>query len=51
VKTQARTVSDVDNINLVLVTVEFAKVTDDLIVAFDRDKKIINVDVIDVGSQ
>jgi ribosomal protein L17 len=51
VKTQARTVSDVDNINLVLVTVEFANVTDDLIVAFDRDKKIINVDVIDVGSQ
>lgn len=51
VKTQTRRNSDVDDINLVLVTVEFAQVTDDIILAFDRDKKIINVDVIDLGSQ
>jgi hypothetical protein len=51
VGTQTKTGSDIDNINLVLVTVEFAQVTDDLIVAFDENKKIINVDVIDVGSQ
>lgn len=50
VTTQIRKGSDVDNIDLVLVTVQFAKVTDDLIVVFDRDKKITNVDAIDVGS-
>lgn len=50
ISTQTRRGSDVNNINLVLVTVEFAQVTDDLIVAFDRDKKIINVDAIDLGS-
>ncbi|MBE9167484.1 DUF3887 domain-containing protein [Pleurocapsales cyanobacterium LEGE 06147] len=51
VRTEARRGSDIDNIDLVLVTVEFAKVTDDLIFAFDQDKRIINVDVIDADSQ
>jgi hypothetical protein len=35
--------SDIDNADLVLVTIEFEKVTDELIVTFDRDKKIIGV--------
>lgn len=49
--TQVRKGSDVDSIDLVLVTVQFAKITNDLVVVFDRDKKITNVDAIDVDAQ
>lgn len=51
VTTQVRTGSDVDNIDMVLVSVQFAQVTEDLVVVFDKDKKIVNVDTIDVSSQ
>ena len=44
VKTQVRKGSSMDNIDVVLVTIEFEKVTDNLMVIFDRDKRIIGLD-------
>ena len=43
-KTQTRNSSSVDNMDVVLVTVNFEKVTDNLIVIFDNDKRIIGID-------
>lgn len=44
VKTQVREGSSIDNIDVVLVTIEFEKLTDKLLVIFDRDKRIIGID-------
>ncbi|MDJ0714011.1 MAG: DUF3887 domain-containing protein [Prochloraceae cyanobacterium] len=44
VKTEVRQSSSTENMDIVLVTIEFEKVTDNLIVIFDRDKKIIGID-------
>jgi hypothetical protein len=44
VGTQVRKGSDTDGVNLVLVTVQFEKLTDTLILVFDDQKQIVNVD-------
>jgi Protein of unknown function (DUF3887) len=43
-KLQVQLGTSLDEFNLVLVTVKFAKVTDDLILIFDRQKQIVGVD-------
>jgi hypothetical protein len=44
VGTQVRKGSDTDGVDVVLVTVQFEKVTDTLILVFDDNKRIVNVD-------
>lgn len=41
---KVQTATNPDDFNLVLVTVKFAKVTDDLVLIFDRQKQIVGVD-------
>jgi len=44
VGTQVRKGSDTDGVDLVLVTIQFEKLTDTLILVFDDQKQIVNVD-------
>jgi len=44
VGTQVRKGSDTDGVDLVLVTIKFEKLTDTLILVFDDQKQIVNVD-------
>jgi transposase-like protein len=42
--TQVRKGSDTDGVDLVLVSIQFQKLTDTLILVFDDQKQIVNVD-------
>jgi hypothetical protein len=44
VGTQVRKGADTDGVDLVLVTIQFEKLTDTLILVFDDQKQIVNVD-------
>jgi hypothetical protein len=44
VRTNTRTGSTVDSADVVIVTIEFAKTTEDLFVIFDEDRRIVGID-------
>jgi len=47
VSTEVRSGSSVDDVDVVLVTIEFEKVTDDLIFMFDDQKQIVGIDFVE----